>query len=661
MNKRIAANFALVAIIAACALIPSPVPAAKSRPAWVIPETLNVRSGPGTDRTKIGTLTRGTKVHVTAFANKWCWSKLPDDSWGWIAEWLLQFSADKGRALAEEAAASGHSSGANKTIPAWIKGDAVNIRSGPGLGYEKHATFQKGRKVYITDRKGGWCKVSTGNGYGWILGELLEYDIARGRKLATAASYAASSGSSSSNKTTKGFVAAKEVNLRKGPGTSYDKVAKVVEGQTLYITETKGDWYKATVHGGNTGWIAKWLVKTGGSGSESGSSASGSEAAPAHGFVIGAAVQLRKGPGPSYDKVAMVVQGQTLYITETKGDWYKATMHGGNSGWIAMWLVKVGGEEGSSGSRSASSKIPVGKFETMPAWVSEEIANVRTGPGKDNDVAFQLERGTKATATALDGHWVKLKTSEGRTGWAAAWVVSFVPPGEGITAKEGSQTVDVHVGWVARPKVYLRSGPSEDSPRIGYAELSTRVIIVGQQDNWYKVAMDNGEVGWMASWLIDTRGQRLARRNPDGSTSGAGRSDAAFPSPTTRGRGGKGAAFVNTAMQYMGHRYVRGSASPGRGFDCSGFVHYVMKQHGIRLPRSSATQMRNGRPVSRGSLQPGDVVLFRNTYKRGISHVGIYVEGDTFIHASNSRRGVVKDSLNSSYYAPRYAGARRMY
>ena len=656
MNNRIAANFALVAIIAACALIPSSVPAAKSRPAWVIPETLNVRSGPGTDRKKIGTLTRGTKVHVTAFANNWCWSRLPDDSWGWIAEWLLQFSYDKGRALAEEVAASGQSGDTKKAVPAWIKEEAVNVRSGPGLGYEKHATFQKGRKVYIADRKGGWCKVSTGNGYGWILGELLEYDVSRGRKLAAGASSTSSSDSSSGTKTTKGFVAAEEVNLRKGPGTSYEKVAKVVEGQTLYISETKGDWYKATVHGGNTGWIAKWLVKTGG-----GSSEAGSQATTAKGFVIGQAVNLRKGPGTSYEKVAMVVQGQTLYITETKGDWHKATIHGGNSGWIAKWLVKIGGEEDSPASRSASSTVPVGKFETMPAWVSEELANVRTGPGKDKDVAFQLERGTKVTATALDGHWVKLKTSEGKTGWAAAWVVSFVPPGEGITAKEGSQTVDVHVGWVARPKVHLRSGPSEDSPRIGYAELSTRVIIVGQKDNWYKVAMDNGEVGWMAAWLIDTRGQRLARRNPGGSTSSAGRSDTAFPSPTTKGRSGKGAAFVSTAMQYMGHRYQRGSASPGRGFDCSGFVHYVMKRHGIRLPRSSSTQMRNGQPVSRGSLQPGDVVFFRNTYKRGISHVGIYVEGDTFIHASNSRRGVVTDSLNSSYYAPRYAGARRMY
>ncbi len=583
MGTRIGARIALVVIISVGALMPSRVSAAKARPAWVIPETLNVRSGPGTDRNKIGTLTRGTKVHVTAFANNWCWAKLPDGSWGWIAEWLLQFSQDQGRALAEEAeAASSRASGA--ATPAWIKEGAVNVRSGPGLGYQKYGTLQQGRKVYVTDRRSGWCKVSTGNGYGWILGELLEYDVSQGRKLAEAAG--------------------------------------------------------------------------------SNSTSSSPPQATAKGFVIGKAVNLRKGPGANYEAKGIVLQGQTLYITETQGDWCKATVHGGNSGWIAKWLVKCADDDGASSSSSGAAPPASGSFETMPCWVSEEVINVRSGPGKDHDTAFQLERGTKVTATAQEGHWIKVKTSAGQVGWVGGWVVSFVPPGEAIVAKAGDQTVDVHVGWVARPKVNLRAGPSTEAERIGYAELSTRVVIIGQEGSWYRVAMDNGEVGWMASWLIDTRAQRISRKSAGASTSSsvslAG--DIEFPSPTTAGGATEtGESIVATAKKYLGYRYVRGSASPARGFDCSGFVHYVMKQYGINLPRSSDTQFRKGQPVARSALQVGDVVFFQNTYKRGISHVGIYIGGDEFIHASNSRRDVVIDSLNSSYYAPRYAGARRMY
>ena len=577
----------VAAVVAACLLTPAVALAAKARPAWVIPESLNVRSGPGTERKKIGTLSRGDKVHVTAFANKWCWAKLPDGSWGWIAEWLLQFSANKGRALAAEAKTSSSGSRSASPTVAWVKESAVNVRSGPGLGYSRYGTLPKGRKVYITDRKSGWCRVSTGNGFGWILGELLEYNVNAGRRLAAAA-------------------------------TSGTPVSR----------------------------------------------STSSSAGTAKGFVVGSVVNLRKGPGTKYDPVGLVVQGQTLYITETKGDWCKATVHGGNSGWISRALVKYADTPAAPKPAAVASRPSGDRFQQVPAWVSEEIINVRASASRDSDIRFQLERGAKVTAIALDGHWVQVKTSGGRSGWAAGWVVSFVPPGQQITAQEGSQTVKGHVGWVARPRVNLRAEPSSEAEKIASAELSTRVVILNQQGQWYKVAMDSGEVGWMASWLVDTRAQRIARKTTGQAPASASgiAEDIAFPSPTTTASaGGIGQEIQAAARKFVGHRYVRGSASPGSGVDCSGFVHYVMKQFGVSLPRSCDAQFRNGQPVSRSALQPGDVVFFQNTYRRGISHVGFYVGDDKFVHASNSRRGVVIDSLNSSYYAPRYYGARRMY
>ena len=117
--------------------------------------------------------------------------------------------------------------------------------------------------------------------------------------------------------------------------------------------------------------------------------------------------------------------------------------------------------------------------------------------------------------------------------------------------------------------------------------------------------------------------------------------------------------LIRTALMYRGSRYARGGTSRG-GFDCSGFTRYVFAKYGIRLPHSSAAQSRIGKPVSRGSLQPGDLVFFNRTYRRGVSHVGIYVGDGKFVHASTHGRGVRVDSLNQPYYTPRYCGARRM-
>lgn len=115
---------------------------------------------------------------------------------------------------------------------------------------------------------------------------------------------------------------------------------------------------------------------------------------------------------------------------------------------------------------------------------------------------------------------------------------------------------------------------------------------------------------------------------------------------------------VVRAVTALGVPYRFGGTTTA-GFDCGGFVRYAFAASGIRLPRTAALQFTAGRPVDRDELRPGDLVFFRNTYRRGISHVGLYLGNSRFVHAASSRRQVVIDSLDSAYFASRYAGARR--
>lgn len=115
--------------------------------------------------------------------------------------------------------------------------------------------------------------------------------------------------------------------------------------------------------------------------------------------------------------------------------------------------------------------------------------------------------------------------------------------------------------------------------------------------------------------------------------------------------------IVQTALRYTGVPYVFGGTSPG-GFDCSGYTRYVFAQSGIYLPRMADEQFEVGRHVSYGNLRPGDLVFF-TTYTSGASHSGIYIGDGRFISATSSS-GVRVDSLDSSYWGPRYIGARRV-
>lgn len=117
-------------------------------------------------------------------------------------------------------------------------------------------------------------------------------------------------------------------------------------------------------------------------------------------------------------------------------------------------------------------------------------------------------------------------------------------------------------------------------------------------------------------------------------------------------------AVINTAYKYRGRPYVFGATGP-RTFDCSGYVRYVFRQHGVYLPRTAAAQSRIGTTVSKSNLVAGDIVFFKNTYKAGISHVGISVGNNRIIHAF-PRKGVTVDSLSNSYLKAKYAFSKRV-
>jgi cell wall-associated NlpC family hydrolase len=121
-----------------------------------------------------------------------------------------------------------------------------------------------------------------------------------------------------------------------------------------------------------------------------------------------------------------------------------------------------------------------------------------------------------------------------------------------------------------------------------------------------------------------------------------------------------GSGIATQALSYRGMPYIRGAASPRRGFDCSGLVYFLLRQRGYNPPRTAAGYRNWGESVPRGEWQPGDLVLFANTYKRGISHIGVYLKDGKFVHAATSGTGVRVDSLHSGYYSKKYHSTRRV-
>ena len=123
----------------------------------------------------------------------------------------------------------------------------------------------------------------------------------------------------------------------------------------------------------------------------------------------------------------------------------------------------------------------------------------------------------------------------------------------------------------------------------------------------------------------------------------------------TTNSGKSGSQKVNQVYrQWVGTRYRLGGTSTA-GIDCSAFVQKTMSgAFNVHLPRSTAEQRYSGHSISKSDLQPGDLVFFRKN-----NHVGVYIGGGKFVHASTSQ-GVTTSSLSESYWARTYTQSRRV-
>lgn len=116
--------------------------------------------------------------------------------------------------------------------------------------------------------------------------------------------------------------------------------------------------------------------------------------------------------------------------------------------------------------------------------------------------------------------------------------------------------------------------------------------------------------------------------------------------------------LIQVASKYKGIPYRYGGTTTA-GFDCSGYTQYVFKQLGLSIPRTSGGQYSTGTAVSKSSLKTGDLVFF-NTSGKGVSHVGIYIGNNNFIHSSTSKGVSVASIYDPYYWGSRYIGAKRV-
>jgi len=119
--------------------------------------------------------------------------------------------------------------------------------------------------------------------------------------------------------------------------------------------------------------------------------------------------------------------------------------------------------------------------------------------------------------------------------------------------------------------------------------------------------------------------------------------------------------IIEDAKEHLGGRYVWGGTRPS-GFDCSGYVQYLYKKEGVNLPRTAMAQSQMGKDVTKSELTKGDLLFFKTTDTRQvpITHVGIYMGNNKFIHAASKKLGIIVSQLEGGRYESKLVRAKRV-
>ena len=323
-------------------------------------------------------------------------------------------------------------------------------------------------------------------------------------------------------------------------------------------------------------------------------------ASAATGTVNASDVKFRRQADTSSEIIDLLSKGTSLTIVKKTGDWYQVRM-GDIRGFVYAKYLTVKAETGVT----TATATPAPAVESVPAESAASAASTTPATPASQAAA------PSAAAASPD---------------PAA--VTATPATPATPAAEKIMQVDAN-------SLNVRETASSEAKTLGELVRGNDDVLLGQSGEWAKIRTAAGTTGFvLAKYLVS--------------------SDV----DVSRGSDSKIDALIEAALSLKGVRYVHGGYST-KGTDCSGFVKMAFAKIGISAPRGSSAYASAGVKVSRANLQPGDVVCFDSDGSRvtNVSHVGIYLGNDRFIHASSTKGKVVVATFST--YQEKYLGARR--
>ena len=386
-----------------------------------------------------------------------------------------------------------------------VNASAVNVRSGPSTSYSKIGTVTKNTRLTLVGKFSGgtWYKFVYGSGYGYISGSYLSNFSQTGSVDANMTAYAGTA------------VTTTTLNVRSGPGTSYNKIGSVNSGAkvTLVGKFSSSNWYKIT-YGSGYGYVSgdylKNISSSGGSGTGNTYIATG---------ITTDNLNVRSGRGTSYSRLGVLAKGSSVKIIDSVSGWYKI-IYGSGFGYISASYIKDYKPVSTTTTTTAPTTKPttttIVPTTTPPITGDGTVAfsatakttdnlNVRSGPSTSYSRLGTLSKGSAVTITGRlpDKSWYKINYG-GKNGYVSGTYLTNIkeiqtPTTTTTTEPSVDPTVDKDMEsfsgtGVTTGSLNVRKGPGTNYPNFALLSTGTTVQLVGyfSSNNWYKIIYSSG-------------------------------------------------------------------------------------------------------------------------------------------------------------------------
>ncbi len=397
----------------------------------VTADLLNVRTGAGTNYSRLGTINYGTRV--TIISSTGSWYKVTCTVGGVVRTGYVSAEYISRSEGSGSTGNTGGSTGGSTTVigTGIVNADALNVREGAGTSYNSKGLIRRNDKVEILEDNGSWLKVSCSLGTGYVASE---YITRTG---------SGSSGSVDTSFTGKGVVNADALNVREGAGTSYNSKGLIRTNEQVEILGKTGSWYKIKCSLGEGYVSAEYITLI--DDSSQGGSGSGSAETPdtpvenKKGVVNADALNVRTGPGTGYTALGLIYQGASVTIKGENNGWYKVScvINGtAKEGYVSAEFITLtsdsgsGGGSGNTGGSGGSGSTGGGtSVANKQGIVKADALNFRSGPGTNYGSIGLVYIGTQVTILEETNGWYKVTcviNGVPKTGYMSAEFITVV-------------------------------------------------------------------------------------------------------------------------------------------------------------------------------------------------------------------------------------------